>query len=171
MRELPLQEDVPHSPGMPTEPTSCFRFSSSFCPLSEGQAWAVPFGYPSNLLIALLHQQMRKSSLYPATSPTFWLAASTALLILLSPSSPVPCYLPWAVFPWGSCLLLTHWAASQWDSDFMGLQTPFFSFFAPTCYLFRVVVAWILCPVGCYSPGAAAGQLVRGKQDAGHPAH
>lgn len=56
--EVPLQKDEPHKAGTPTEPISCFSVLSSSCFPSAGQGLAVPFGYPSTLLVALLHQQM-----------------------------------------------------------------------------------------------------------------
>lgn len=102
--ELPLQKDGPHNPGTPTELTSCFSVLSSSCFPSARQGLAVPFSYPSTLLVVLLHQQMTWSSSYSGPFPSFWLADSTALLILLSPLSLVPCYLTWSVFRWGSCL-------------------------------------------------------------------
>lgn len=103
-RELPLRNDGPHNPGMPTEPTSGFGGLSSSCFPSAGQVPAFPFGYPSTLLVAVLHQQMTWSSSYSGPFPSFQLANSTVLLILLSPLFPVPCYLPWSTFHGGSCL-------------------------------------------------------------------
>lgn len=59
--ELPLQKDAPQSPGTPIKPTSCFGVFSWCCSPSAGlppSGVAVPFGYPSTLLVALLHQQI-----------------------------------------------------------------------------------------------------------------
>lgn len=115
--------------------------------------------------MALFHQQTTKSSLCPPFSN--FLASShhsTTDLIVDIISSPL-------LSPMICASLGLLPAFASLGCYLMGLQAPFFSFFAPACFLFRVVVPWILCPVGCHSPGAAAGKLVKGKQRVGHPAH
>lgn len=170
--ELPLQKDGPHNPGLPTEPTSCFGVFSSSCLPSAGQGLAVPFDYPSTLLVALLHQQMTWRSSYSGPFPSFWLEDTTALLILLSPLFPVPCYLPWSVFHGGSCLcfclaglLASGTLTSSWVCR-LHSSAPLLPFTA-----WPGMVSWLLCPVGCHSLKAAGSKLIERKQPFGHPTH
>lgn len=96
--------------------------------------------------------------------PSFWLADTTRLLILLSPLFPVPCRHPWPVLYRGSCLCccLTGLLArgiltSSWICRLHFLSSLLtFTILPPGQGL---IASWFLCPVGFHSLEGCSRQL------------
>lgn len=138
----------------------CFIFMLlSLC----GAGSSCPFCLPIYLAWGSSYQHATWSSSYSGPFPSFWLADTTVTdLTVTTVHSPLLSHMTCVslgLLP----LFLPHQAASQCNSDLlMCLRTPLFASMVPIYCLARVVVSWLLWPVGCHSSKAAAGELVGG---------